>query len=208
MATKRTVNTNFWRDSYVITLNPPEKLVFLYFITSPATSMAGAYEIDLRLVSLDTGYPETDIKAMLTRFCVDGKMYYERGWLVLRNFIKHQSLNPSIKKGIENAIADLPEWLQDKISLTEQKDGQLSLLTPDSLQPDDSLSTDSPQLNRIKLKEMKLNAPTASDVSIDKKLAAREQAARTRLPTDNVVRPSSEIIEETRAKLREKGLKV
>lgn len=160
MATQRLVNTNFWRDSYVIGLDPAEKLLFLYFLTNPATTLAGVYEIDLRLVALDTGFDQSQITNMLGRFCKDGKMHYERGWLVLRNFVKHQRLNPSVKIGIERAIAELPQWLQDKISLEADDNKQISLLEPEIEQSGDSLGTSSIQTatpNLTKLNSTKRN---------------------------------------------------
>lgn len=195
MATQRLVNTNFWRDSYVINLDPTEKLVFLYLLTNPATNLAGVYEIDTRLVALDTGIDKDMINKIISRFCVDGKMYYERGWLVLRNFVKHQRLNPSIKKGIEKAINELPAWLQDKISLEVDESKQISLLEGVTIQTDDSLGTESPQRKEIEAKEkkrkeieakvIKPNAatPSAANQKIDSLLAAKEQAAKHRKHT-------------------------
>src|SRR5436309_789071 len=55
MATQRLVNTNFWKDTYIIDLDPTQKLLFLYFLTSPRTSLAGVYEISLREAAFDTG---------------------------------------------------------------------------------------------------------------------------------------------------------
>lgn len=212
MANQRLVNTNFWRDSYVINLDPTEKLLFLYFITNPATSLAGVYEIDLRLVALDTGIDSEMIAKILRRFCVDGKMYYERGWLVLLNFIKHQRSNPSIQKGIDKAIIELPTWLQEKVKKVEDPDMQITLELADSVQSGYSLGTESPQkkLKEAKIKEKKLkeaNAPTAPDFSkINSDLAAKEKAARDRKGSDNVVRPTTDIIEKVRDRLKKQGV--
>lgn len=212
MATQRLVNTNFWRDSYVINLDPIEKLLFLYFLTNPATTLAGVYEVDVRLVALDTGIDRDMVVKIMARFCKDGKMYYEKGWLILMNFVKHQRLNPSIKLGIEKAILELPKWLQDKISLDPVDNKQISLLTPDDLQTDDSLGTESPQRKLIEAKLIKAKeieakqtkTPAAGGSNIDQELAAKEKAAKARAPNGD----TESVVEITRKKLRDRGLKV
>src|SRR5260221_13278637 len=113
MANQRLVNTNFLKDTYIIDLDPIQKLLFLYFLTNPRTSLAGVYEISLRETAFDTGIDRDMVEKILNKFCQDGKMYYERGWIVLRNFVKHQRMNPSIQKGIEKAITELPPWLRE-----------------------------------------------------------------------------------------------
>ena len=49
------VNTKFWDDTYIVTLDPIEKLLYLYFLTNPLTNICGIYEIQLRRVAFDTG---------------------------------------------------------------------------------------------------------------------------------------------------------
>ncbi len=134
MANQRLVNTNFWKDTYIIDLDPTQKLLFLYFLTNPRTSLAGVYEISLREVAFDTGIDRDMIEKILIKFCVDGKMYYGRGWLVLRNFVKHQRMNPSIQKGIEKAMAELPAWLREIVENFSAFYDQQKLDLPDSPQ--------------------------------------------------------------------------
>jgi hypothetical protein len=141
MATQRLVNTNFWKDTYIIDLDPTQKLLFLYFLTNPRTSLAGVYEISLREVAFDTGIDRDMVEKILNKFCADGKMYYAKGWLVLRNFVKHQRVNPSIQKGIDRAITELPDWLQKIVQEHSAIFDQQALI----LQTGDSLGTDSTQ---------------------------------------------------------------
>lgn len=118
----RIVNTNFWRDTYVVELDPTEKLLFLYFLTNPATNMAGVYEVSYKQAAFDTGIDKDMVERILKRFIADEKMYYERGWLVLRNFIRHQRLNPSVRSGISKSIRLLPDWLQQRLIFVETKE--------------------------------------------------------------------------------------
>ena len=43
MAKFRLINTKFWDDSYVAKLSTSEKLLFIYFISNPLTTVAGVY---------------------------------------------------------------------------------------------------------------------------------------------------------------------
>lgn len=156
MANSRVVNTNFWKDSYIIELEPSEKLLFIYFLTNPRTSMAGVYEISLREVAFDTGMDVDFINKTLVKFSIDKRMHYERNWLVLANFIKHQRLNPSIVKGIERAIEELPNWLQEKIELAQDEDQQLSIFLTENTQSDNRVSKSKDSLSEYNLNKKKL----------------------------------------------------
>lgn len=120
MATNRYVNTQFWEDNYVLNLDPSEKLLFIYFLTNSRTNIAGIYEISMRKVSMETGFDKDMIEKILLRFTSDQRIYYLDDYIVVRNFIKHQKLNPSIEKGIYKEITRLPERLQKFIKLDER----------------------------------------------------------------------------------------
>jgi len=181
VASSRIVNVNFWKDSYIIELNPQEKLLFIYFLTNPRTTLAGIYEISIREVAFDTDLDKQFIEATLEKFTNDGRMYFERNWLVLTNFIKHQRLNPSIKKGIQKAIDELPDWLQSKIQLsTDKEDNQMTIFLLENEQSDHSLSTVTPQLNIIKsnikkLKEKKSKHEADKPQDSSKELSAAQK---------------------------------
>jgi hypothetical protein len=182
MANSRVVNTNFWKDSYIIELEPSEKLLFIYFLTNPRTSMAGVYEISLREVAFDTGMDVDFINKTLVKFSIDKRMHYERNWLVLANFIKHQRLNPSIVRGIERAIEELPNWLQEKIELAKDEDKQLSIFITETPQSGDSVSKSKDSLseynlNKKKLKKRKEIEPkqTAQAVESSKELSKSQK---------------------------------
>lgn len=187
MATQRLVNTNFWKDIYIIDLDPSQKLLFLYFLTNPKTTLAGVYEISLREVAFDTGIDRDMVGKILNKFCMDGKMYYENNWIVLRNFIKHQRMNPSIKIGIEKAIGELPDWLQKRVTPVEDDNQMTLLVDPAPKLYTDSYQSEPTEANLIKRKEKKRNITEANEmppaVDVDEELATKERAARNRKPT-------------------------
>ena len=120
MAKKRYINTKFWDDIYVSNLDPIEKLLFLYFLTNPVTDICGIYEIPFKRVALDTGIDKEMVEKIIRRFENDDKIYYIDGWIFVKNFAKHQAVNPSIQKGIERNKEEIPSDIMAKISEIEQ----------------------------------------------------------------------------------------
>lgn len=117
-------------DDYISNLDPIEKLLFLYFLTNPSTEISGIYEIPLKTVATDTGIEKEMVLKILKRFSREKKIYYVNGWVAITNFIQHQNLNPSITKGIETALNNVPyevldrlgtDWVQTVESLADIK---------------------------------------------------------------------------------------
>ena len=108
MAKQRYLNTKFWTDDYIATLDPVEKLLYLYFITSPFTTICGVYELSLIHAGLETGIDKEMIKKILKRLENDKKIFYYNGYVYVKNFTKHQNINPKIEIGIKEAIKEIP----------------------------------------------------------------------------------------------------
>lgn len=152
MAYVRMINTNFWKDTYVIDLDPTEKLLFLYLLTNPRTTIAGIYEISLREMAFDTGIDRDMVQKILDRFIRDEKIIFKKNWIAMQNWLKHQAKNPKVEAGIFRILEnDVPKWLIDEI-ITTNNGGQLDLLS----EPMDSLSKPI-TLNLTKLNLTKLN---------------------------------------------------
>lgn len=116
MAKQRVINTKFWDDGYIAELGPAEKLVFLYVLTSPLTDLCGAYEITLRRISIDTGIRPNRLLDILAEFERAGKIIYRDGWILVRNFAKHQVKNPKVTEGIKRSLSACPDWIKDTLS--------------------------------------------------------------------------------------------
>lgn len=113
MAKTRMINTRFWGDGYISDLDPIEKLLFLYLLTNQYTNICGAYELPLKTIAFETGIQEDTVKNILSRFSLEEKIFYIDGWVVVKNFIKHQKQgSEKVIKGIENAIQEVPESLR------------------------------------------------------------------------------------------------
>lgn len=115
MAKNRMINTKFWIDTYISELEPSEKLLFLYFLTNPYSEICGVYEIPIKYISLETGLDVKIILKIIEKFEKDEKIFYENGWVAIKNFAKHQLDNPSIKIGVVRSLSLAPKNLVDKI---------------------------------------------------------------------------------------------
>ena len=111
MAKQRYINTKFWDDNYIIERDPIEKLLFLWCLTNPLTNISGIYEATVKRISFDTGIEGGMVLNILDRFEKDKKIIYKDGWIGIKNFIKHQSMNPKIKRGIEIELQKAPPYL-------------------------------------------------------------------------------------------------
>lgn len=116
MAKNRYVNTNFWSDTYIETLDPSEKLLFLYFLTNDHTDLSGVYELSARRIAVETGFEKETVLRMIQKFTRDGKVYFfDQKWIYIKNFTRHQKINPSIQSGIERSLANIPKKLAEQI---------------------------------------------------------------------------------------------
>lgn len=102
------IRDSFWTDSYIEKLSPDEKLIFLYLLTNPLCNIAGVYEVGNKRIGFDTGYDIQVVDNILLRFETDGKIIRFKNWIIIKNFIKNQSVNPKVKAGIERILSDLP----------------------------------------------------------------------------------------------------
>lgn len=118
MSKQRYINTKLWSDNWVTNLDPVEKLLFLYLLTNERTNIAGVYELPIKLMAVETGIEKEMVDKILKRFEKDNKIIYKKGWIIIKNFTKHQDLNnEKIKKGVESIINDIPQYIKDTLSI-------------------------------------------------------------------------------------------
>jgi hypothetical protein len=121
MSKNRYVNTKFWDDSFIIECDPIEKLLFIYFLTNPLTTICGIYEITIRRIAFDTGIDKDMVLKILDRFEKCKRIKFENGWVGIKNFIKHQSMSDNVKDkvrtGIELSLDNAPKNLKNWVLL-------------------------------------------------------------------------------------------
>lgn len=117
MAKQRVVNTYFWNDPFIMKLKADEKLLFLYALTNPQTDLCGAYELAMEKIVFETRMSEKKILEIFAKFEAAGKICYRNGWVVVRNFAKHQVNNPKVSKGIERSLNSCPDWVKEIVKI-------------------------------------------------------------------------------------------
>lgn len=111
----RSVNTKFWNDTFIETLDSKEKLLFLYLLTNPLANILGIYEISLNRISFDTGITIESIEKALKGFESIGKVYYLDGFIILSNFQKNQKMNTNMIKGATELFTKLPNRVKSLV---------------------------------------------------------------------------------------------
>lgn len=110
-AKNRYVNTSMWVDTKFTKLTPNEKLVFIYLFTNSACNIAGMYQIPLHYIVGDTGLSEAIVSKALLSLEEKETVLYRDGWIILKNSIAHQKMNPKVASGIISAMENVPEEL-------------------------------------------------------------------------------------------------
>jgi hypothetical protein len=108
-------NTRFWQDSFTSDLDPVEKLLFIYCITSPYLSLTGIYEIPLKFIAMETGLDKEMVTKILNRFEEKKKVLYREGWLCVLNYPKYQSFKgEKLEIALEREIKAVPKDILDE----------------------------------------------------------------------------------------------
>lgn len=89
--------------------------MFIYLLTSPLANIAGAYEITIDRICFDTDLNHEEVQKFLAEFEVADKVFFKNNWIFIQNFIKNQSINPSIEKGIVTVFNCCPDWVKDRL---------------------------------------------------------------------------------------------
>lgn len=108
------INTKFWDDDYTSNLDPIEKLMFLYLLTNTSTNISGIYEIPLKKIAMETGIDKEMVIKVIDRFSKDQKVFYQNGWICMKNFVKNQNQrSPKVITGIKNELNAVPKDILD-----------------------------------------------------------------------------------------------
>jgi len=107
-------HTRFWQDTYICDLDPIEKLLFIYAITSPYLGLTGIYEVPLKYVAFETGLDKDMVVKIFNRFEQEGKVIYRNGWLCVVKYPKYQKFSgEKLLIAVENEISRVPKDILD-----------------------------------------------------------------------------------------------
>jgi hypothetical protein len=111
MGTHRYIATSFWDDEWVQTLDPSEKLLYLYLMTNPLTNIAGIYKITEKRMTFDSGFNKDTLHGIFAKFEKAGKAYRMGEYVILPSWPKHQNWQSKddIKAGITKILYSLSD---------------------------------------------------------------------------------------------------
>lgn len=115
--TQRIINDTFWTDSYIESLKPMEKLVFLYLITNPLCNIAWIYEITQKRMCYEIDIDTKSLWKALDKFQSDWKILLIKDWIFIKNFPKNQSINPNVTKWIQRVINNIPTAILSQMNI-------------------------------------------------------------------------------------------
>ena len=117
MSTQRYISTSFWDDEWIQSLDPSEKLLYLYYMTNPLTNIAGVYKLAVRRVCFDTGFNSDTVGHIMQKFEAKGKAYRIGEYIALPAWPNHQKWETKtcIKDGIDAVIASLPSEILTRL---------------------------------------------------------------------------------------------
>ena len=122
----RIVYTKMWSDDFLVSLTPEEKLVFVYYLTSPAVNIIHFYECSDRQACFDTGVSTEVLAKAKSKFQSAGKILFYKGYVFLRNAAKYENYTGDLSIKGKNRLMnqlnpDLLRWY--KVSLRGLKGG-------------------------------------------------------------------------------------
>ena len=123
------ISTAFWDDDWVGTLDPSEKLFYLYLITNSNNNIVGLYKLPKRKLCFDTGFSIETTNMLLSRFENDyHKIIYIDDHVFLKNMVKNQALNsPKLILGMTSLVRSLCDKFKVLFLLEMKNQGILSI---------------------------------------------------------------------------------
>ena len=112
MADYRQIHTKIWKDGWFLDLCTEDKLLFIYLFSNERASLAGLYDLPIKVIEFETGIPLEQVKTSLGRFEKAGKVRCIDGWVWIPNLIRYNARNiesPKIQIHLKSLIAEIPD---------------------------------------------------------------------------------------------------
>lgn len=127
MAGYRQFHTKFWKDSWVIELEPLERYLFTYLFTNEQSSISGIFELPMRIIQNETGLEREFIVATLDKFQKANKIVYKDNVIwVVKMRQHHQNASPQTMKKVNADIAWIPDCEVKNAYRYYQETGKMS----------------------------------------------------------------------------------
>lgn len=117
----RYYNTATWRDEWYGELTKDEKHLWNYLLLSPDSNLAGIYRSTYRLMAFETGIDQAEVQRIFSEvFEPAGKAFYVHGFVVMKNWFRHQKFNSKHVSAVQTILNALPENV--KLRLCDKTD--------------------------------------------------------------------------------------
>ena len=113
----RIIQTRFWQDTFIDTLDHKAKLLFIYLLSNYRVELTGAYELPISHMALETGLPITDVETALT--AISAKIGYIHGYVIIFNHKKYQDYskgNENQQRAFARELDNLPDLVQEALN--------------------------------------------------------------------------------------------
>lgn len=110
MAGYRQFHTQFWKDEWLIDLEPLERYLFSYLFTNDLSSISGIYKLPMRVIVNETGLEKDFISRSLAKFQTAHKIFYKDGVMWVLNMRKyHKNASPRTMAKVNNDVREIPD---------------------------------------------------------------------------------------------------
>lgn len=121
----RVIYTKFWKDDYILSLSPTEKLVFIYLISNEHIGLNGVYELSDKVMGFETGVAPSQLKDIQERFERDRKFVFALNHVMVVNCEKYNQYKGSINEKaketeyslIRKEVIDALQQKLDRVSI-------------------------------------------------------------------------------------------
>ena len=112
MAKTRMISTDFWSDTWIDSLDPIEKLLYIYCFTNDKSCWSWCTEIPIKKIAYETWIDRDMVRKLLNRFQDQGKVIYHEWHLIVKNFIKYHFnwLSSPEKRSKNNQYKSIKSW--------------------------------------------------------------------------------------------------
>ena len=88
----RTIDARFWTDPKVRKLEPSEKLLFLYLVTSPHSHVSGLYYVPRAAIIEETGLSESKLRYGIDTLCASCLVMFDKEihFFWVKNMLRYQ----------------------------------------------------------------------------------------------------------------------
>lgn len=202
MATFRQAHVHMWDDTWFLSLEPLDKLLFIYLFSNTRAHTCGVYELAFPLLLLQTGIEAERARRGLATFEEAGRVYYDEGsgHCFVRNLMRYNGANTLTNR---NMRANLRSYRQTEGASIRYWDLWAETYAREAEAVFGSPQKEKEQKEEAEQEEKKrdvaaANAPSVGAKGVFTTSAAASSSAAAGEPTPPAVEEALRLLEEAR----------